>query len=41
MEAVMRTLERIGDIIEQQTQERAAPVAQAIEAVVVANENQG
>ncbi|XP_056162166.1 uncharacterized protein LOC130136110 [Syzygium oleosum] len=41
MEAVMRTLERIGDIIEWQTQERAAPVAQAVEAVAVANENQG
>ncbi|XP_030446257.2 uncharacterized protein LOC115669073 [Syzygium oleosum] len=36
----MRTLERIGDIIERQTQERAAPVAQAVEAVAVANENQ-
>ena len=41
MEAVMRTLERIGDIIERQTQERAAPVAQAVETVAVANENHG
>ena len=43
MEAIMRTLERIGDIIERQTHERAALIAQAAKAIAVANnnENQG
>ncbi|XP_056166327.1 uncharacterized protein LOC130137860 [Syzygium oleosum] len=43
MEVIMRTLERIENLLEQQTQERAAPIAQvaeAAEAAVVANDDE-